>query len=272
MMTALHSVHRYAALLCSVMVMAVCVALEASVPTFTSSLGLPKTLNDFYIPGEKAEPIPRKDRESSLVIRVLEIKPAAEGFRYDLEIYGLDAGTYTLSDYFHYVGSHAPLPELDQQITITTTHDLQGIPKPEELDNTPPEKLGGYRLVLTLVGILWVIILLLILFWRKKKDAAVVELAPPPTLHEKLHALVSSAAQGELDDADRSQLERLILGHWKQRLPEIENLSASEALVALRRHPEASPLLLKLEHWLHAPNSSVDQKTITPLLEPFRDA
>ena len=246
--------------------------LSAGAEELKASLGLPTVLNDFYIPGEKAEPIPRMDRESSLVIRVLAVKPAADGFRYDLEIYGLDPGTYTLSDYFRYVTSQDSFPELRQQITIVTEHDLEGIPEPEELAAAPPRNIGGYRLWLKIGLTIWGVIFLLILFWRKKKvdDEEVTE--PLPTLHEKLSSLVCSAAHGDLNAADRSRLERLILGYWKRKLPEIENVSTSEALVALRKHPEASPLLLELENWLHAPNSSIDQESIRPLLEPFRDA
>jgi len=272
MIRAMYSVHRYAVFVYMVVAFTLFDESRGDVPQLSTSLGLPVELSDFYIPGGKAEPIPRMDRESSLVIRVLDIKPAADGFRYDLEIYGLDPGIYTLSDYFRYIGRNDSLPELSQEITITTAHELQGIPKPEELANKPPEKQGGYRLLLTVLVVIWAIVFLLILFWKKRKPQIAEESSPPPTLHEKLQVLVNSAARGELDDTDRSKLERLILGYWKQKLPEIENLSAAEALVALRKHTDASPLLLEIEQWLHAPNPSIDQQSVTTLLEPFRDA
>ncbi len=264
-------VRRFSLLLCAMGILGLQVSAEVDQPELESSLGLPIVLNDFYIAGSKAEPIPRIDSESSLVIRVLEVKPAADGFRYDLEIYGLDPGSYRLSDYFRYVGSNESLPQLSQQITIVTEHDLEGIPKPKELANVPPENVGGYRVLLTVCLVIWGVVFLLILFWRKKKVQSEEFLQPPPTLHEKLGNLVRAAAHGDLSDSDRSQLERLILGHWKQKLPEIENLPASEALVTLRSHPEASPLLLKLEYWLHAPNPSIDQQSINNLLDSFRD-
>ena len=241
-----------------------------STSALSSTLGLPRTVTDFYIPGGQAEPIPRKDRESSLVIRVLEIKPAAEGFRYDLEVYGLDPGRYRLSDYFWYTDK-APLPKLDTELVIKTAHDLGRVPKPEKLENAPPKKLGGYRNVLTGVVVAWAIIFLGILFYRRKTPVEEEAAPPPPTLHEKLSALVLAAAQGELDDAERSKLERLLLGHWKQKLPAIAALPPAEALAQLRAHPDASPLLLELERWLHAPNATIDQQQIMPLIEPFRD-
>ena len=63
----------------------------------SSPLGLPATITDLYIPGSLVEVIPRKDNESSLVIRIIETKPAAEGHRYDLEVYGLDPGPHQLT-------------------------------------------------------------------------------------------------------------------------------------------------------------------------------
>lgn len=236
----------------------------------TVSLGLPVTMTDIYIRGEQVEPIPRKDRSSSLVIRILKVKPADQGYRYDLEVYGLDPGTYSLADYLRYARDQSAISNLDTKIQITTAHDAEGVPKPEELAHTPPENLGGYRRLLIAVACIWLVVFLIILFYRKKKPVEEDDAVPVPTLHEKLQVLVASAARGDLSDGDRSQLERLVLGHWKQHLPEIEALPPAQALSALREDPAASPLLLKLEDWLHAPNPSVSQKDITHLLEPFK--
>ena len=235
----------------------------------STPLGLPTTITDLYIPGSEIEPIPRVDRSSSLVIRILEIKPAQDGHRYDLELYGVDRGTHKLSDYLRHTDTLAPVQNLDHTIEITTQLPLDILPEPQDPANIPPEKLGGYRTTLYVLGILWFLIFLAILFLRKKKPAAEKEAAPPPTLQEKLTPLVTAAAQGELSDTDRARLERLILGHWKKHLPEIQNLPPSQALQKLRQHPDASPLLLKLEHWLHSPNPTTDQSEIAPLLAPF---
>lgn len=95
------------------------------------------------------------------------------------------------------------------------------------------------------------------------------EVVPEPTLHEKLHKLVSAASRGELNEDEQANLERLIIGHWKQEIPELEKMTPAKALIQLRDHPKASPLILKLEKWLHSPNKDIGQDEIEPLLTPF---
>ena len=73
------------------------IPLQAETPT--SRVGQPLEIGEVFIPGEQIEPAPRRDRSPSLVVRVLEVKPAEGGFRYDFEVQGLDPGTYDLSDF-----------------------------------------------------------------------------------------------------------------------------------------------------------------------------
>ncbi len=243
----------------------------ASNPTFAreAPLGLP-TRFEYYVPGSKIEVTPRKNSDSSLVIRIIQIKPADDGHRYDLEVYGLDPGTHHLTDFLRYADTKSPLPALPGTFKVTTQHPLDTLPKPAELEAVPPHKLGGYQTLITLLGILWFIILLAIIFYRKTKNTATLPDTPPPTLHQKLQDLVSQASHGNLPDTERAKLERLIIGHWTQKLPELQNLPPARALVELRTHPEASPLILKLEHWLHAPNTSLSHQEIIPLLSPYK--
>ncbi|MDA7522473.1 hypothetical protein N9Z46_05725 [Akkermansiaceae bacterium] len=232
-------------------------------------LGLPKTLEDLYVPGSKIEVIPRTNNESSLVIRILEIKPAANGFRYDFEIYALDPGTHRIAEFLRYATDRSPIKDLDATFEVTTTHSLDTLPKPSEPEPVEPEKLGGYKNLIIVLGIFWLLIFLAIIFYRKKHGADLVVEKPLPTLHEKLQVLVSVASQGEINDQQQANLERLILGHWKEQIPEIDSLTPARALVELRSHPEASPLILKLEEWLHAPNTKLSREEFLPLLAPY---
>ena len=232
-------------------------------------LGLPKTLEDLYLPGSKIEVIPRTNNESSLVIRILEIKPAANGFRYDFEIYALDPGTHRIAEFLRYATYRSPIKDLDATFEVTTTHPLDTLPKPSEPEPVEPEKLGGYKNLVIVLGIFWLLIFLAIIFYRKKHRTDLVVEKPLPTLHEKLQVLVSVASQGEINDQQQANLERLILGHWKEQIPEIDSLTPARALVELRSHPEASPLILKLEEWLHAPNTKLSREEFLPLLAPY---
>ena len=114
-------------------------------------------------------------------------------------------------------------------------------------------------------------IFLAIIFYRKKPITDFVLERPLPTLHEKLQELVSAASLGELNDQQQATLERLILGHWKDQIPEIASLTPARALVELRSHPEASPLILKIEEWLHAPNKKLSREEFLSLLTPYTE-
>lgn len=237
----------------------------------SSPLGLPATITDLYITGSKIEVIPRQNSDSSLVIRILQTKPAADGFRYDLEVYGLDPGTHQLTDFLRHADTKSPIQNLPATFQVTTQHPLDTLPKPSDPQPVSPKKLGGYQTLIIVLGILWVLILLAIIFYRKKQVADFTAENPPPTLHQKLQVLVTAASTGDLTDYESANLERLILGHWKQRLPELEKLPPAKALVQLRTHPQASPLVLKLEEWLHSPNPDISQQDISPLLDPYRE-
>ena len=127
-------------------------------------LGLPETLEDLFIPRPKIEVIPRTNNESSLVIRILKIKPAAEGFRYDLEIYALDPGIHRISQFLRYATDRSPVQSLDATFEVTTTHPLDTLPKPSEPEPVEPEKLGGYKNLIIILGTFWVLIFFAIIF------------------------------------------------------------------------------------------------------------
>ncbi|GAA5494705.1 hypothetical protein Rhal01_00869 [Rubritalea halochordaticola] len=236
----------------------------------SSPLGMPVKVTDVYIPGSQVEPIPRKNLSSSLVIRILEIKPASEGFRYDMEVYGLDPGTHQLSKYLQYADSKEPVSELDTALEVTVQHPADTLPKPQKLSYSTPSNLSNYRVMLWTLASVWILIFLLILFYRKKnKDASGAEEVKLST-YEKIQELVLATAHGDLSHNQQAELERLIIGHWKKQVPGLEFMPTADAITQLRTHTEASPLVLKIEHWLHAPSASVTQKEIEPLLTTFK--
>lgn len=239
---------------------------------YDSPLGMPIEITDVYIAGPEVEPIPRTDQSSSLVIRILKVKAAEDGFRYDLSIYGLDPGVYKISDFLQYKDTENPVrSDLATTLKITNQHPIDELPKPEEIEHRLKDRLGGYRASLIVISIFWVVGLLLLLFYRKQKQAESDRSEAELTLHEKLQQLVGAAATGKLDEQGQAQLERLIIGHWKTELPELNSIPATEALAQLRNHPEASPLILKIEQWLHASHrGEVDLDEINEMLKPFQ--
>lgn len=236
----------------------------------SSPLGLPVKLTDIYIPGTEVEPVPRTNLSSSLVIRILEIKPASEGFRYDMEIYGLDPGSHQLAQYLRYADSKQAVTDLNKSLEVTIQHPADTLPKPQDLSYSAPKNLSNYRVIMTSLAVIWALAFLLIIFYRKRSRTEGTEEAAAPSTYEKIQSLVLATAHGDLTHSQKAELERLIIGHWKKQVPGLEVMPTSEAITQLRSHTEASPLVLKIEHWLHAPSPSVTQKEIAPLLSSFK--
>lgn len=244
-------------------------AAEETVAVPTQRVGLPLTITEIYIPGGEVKVKPRRDREPPLVVRILEVKPAKDGSRYDFEVQGLEPGRHNLAEYLEPVDSSqaVKLPEIPLEITSALA---PGLAHPHKVERSALPKLGGYRTTMIVLGSAWVIGLGAILLWKKKKpvgqeDAAAASL----TLAERLRPLVDNAAKGNLSSDERAKLERLVIGHWRERLPEVAALAPAEAMTKLRHDPEASPLILALERWLHAPSHETSQSDIEKLLAPY---
>lgn len=233
-------------------------------------VGQPLTLTDIYIPGGAVEPKPRRDRTPPLVVRLLETKSAQDGYRYDFEITGLDPGKHDLADFLTAVNP-ANAPEMPEILLEITSGLPEGIVLPAELPPAEIPALGGYKNKMIAAAAVWCAGLIALVVWiRRKKPDAAVSSEHAPTLAERLQPLLERAASGNLDDAGRASLERLVIGRWREKLPEISALPPAEAMVKLRAHPEASPLILQLERWLHAREGNVSTADIEALLVFYR--
>ena len=60
-----------------------------------------------------------------------------------------------------------------------------------------------------------------------------------------------------------------MLAYWRRRLGLAEE-KIGRAIIELRGHDEAGPLLRQLELWLHRPGPA-DDVDVARLLEPYRD-
>jgi hypothetical protein len=233
-------------------------------------VGQPVTLTDIYIPGGEAEPLPRRDRNPPLVVRLLDTKPALDGFRYDFEITGLDPGKYDLAKFLAAADPANP-PEFPEIVLEIQAGLPAGIVLPHEMGKNELPPLGGYRQkMMTLAG-LWLAGLIGILIWKRGKSVGSgLSEAAPPSLSQRLQPLVLQASTGDLDSSGRAALERLVIGHWRERLPEVASLPPAEAMAKLRAHPEAALLLLELERWLHSRDPNISTDRIEALLAPYR--
>jgi hypothetical protein len=238
----------------------------ADEPVPTQRIGQPLVIADTYIPGGEVKAKPRRDRKPPLVVRILEIRPAKDGSRYNFEVQGLDPGRYNLAEFLE-----VPEGTAIQEIPLEITAELApGLVKPHATENGELPKLGGYRTTMIVLVSIWAAGFAGILLWRKKRTgAAEGSLASGPTLAERLRPLVGAASKGELSTEERAKLERLVIGHWREKRGDIAALPPAEAMVKLRNDPDASPLVLALERWLHAPSSNTTTSEIEALLSPY---
>jgi hypothetical protein len=209
------------------------------------------------------------DEKSLVILRIAETRPHGTLTWYDLRYVALVPGRYDLRSYLVRKDGSAvdDLPKLEIQVSglLPTSHQGELVQQPRSLARF----FGGYRETLIVVGILWLLALLaLILVGRKKSaDPARPIAAAQPTLAERLSPLIMQAAAGELSNDGKAHLERLLLSYWRERL-HVAELSPGDAMVSLRRHPEAGVLLRALEDWLHRP-PGVARVDIEALLRPY---
>lgn len=237
-------------------------------PQATVTVGIPGLLHGVVLPGSEFEAVPAS-LESKVVVRVAAVDPHGTAHRYDLEFTGFEPGDYDLREFLRRVDRTAvgELPPLPVRVTSALP---AGQVEPAPLPSVPTEGLGGYRRTLWIAGGAWAVGLLLLLFVGRRRRTTAAVAAPPPTLAERLRPLVDAAIAGRLPPARLHELERLLLGHWRQRL-HIEHLDMAAAIAQLRADAEAGALLRALERWLHASPAQRQPVDVEALLRPYVD-
>lgn len=245
-------------------------AARADGPLAETTVGMTGRLTDVVLPGPELEAKPDDDRKRPVLIREVKVYPHASLFRYDIAYEGRDPGTYNLCDYLRRKDGTktAGLPPLTVKVNpIRPPGQVE--PNKLEIDRGP--RVGGYWLLVSVAGAVWgigVVVLILSFFFPRRKRTAVAG-ERPLSLADRLRPLVEGAVAGKLTHAELANLERALLAFWRKRLG-LEAADPAEAIGRLRVHPEAGPLLGKLEEWLHRPGppAAVD---VPALLTPYRD-
>lgn len=237
-----------------------------------TSVGMVAELRELVLPGPELEALPA-ERGAPLIVRVTRSSPHGDAFRYDLEWSALEPGEYDLRDGLRRV-DRGPLDRSEGGVPPIPVRVRSLLPpgQVEPLAQGPGDvpRFGGYRILLTIGAVVWVLGLLAILFvGRERKQRADGAGARPRTLAERLTPLVERARTGELSGRERAQLEGGLVAYWRRRLG-LEQQDPRAALSALYEHDEAGPLLRRLEVWLHAPGTEAEVD-VAELLAPYRD-
>lgn len=251
------------------LVLALWTALAGAVAAQQAGLGLTGEVKDVLLPGSELRVKPDPQGRSPLAVRITATYPhGTVGFRYDLAWVAYEPGSHNLADYLERLDGSTvgDLPPIRiQSVPVLPP----GPPRSLAEFAAPLPKLGGYRTALITFGCLWVAGLVGLVCWRRQAtvEAAPTE-APVRSLADRLRSLLDRARGGALDAESRAELERLVLGFWRERL-DLAALPVPEAVRQLRAHPEAGGLLRQVEVWLHSGKSAVSESEVAALLTPY---
>jgi hypothetical protein len=233
-------------------------------------VGMRGHLDGVILPRPELEVRPLEDSQAPFVLRIANVHPHGNAFRYDFVYYALEPRTYDLTQYLR-TKDGSPGGKL-RPLEVEVKGLLgPGLIHPHALVPKPASWFAGYRLLLLVGANLWVVGFFLILFLgRRKKQAARQHTAGPATLADRLRPLVVRAMTGMLTTCQQAELERALLAYWRRRLG-LEKENAPTALAKMREHPEAGVLLNQLELWLHRPGTA-RQVDVGKLLWPYQQA
>ena len=211
-------------------------------------------------------------RDAPLTLRIASTRPHGSSVQYDLRYIALVPGEYDLRDYLRSADEKtiAGLPAMPVRVSGVLPPNHRGelaLAENRSLIAHPRYKwiLGGIAIAWATLGV--------VLFRRRKRtrfDDGDAPVSAPQTLAERMRPLIERASAGSLAAAEKAQLERLLLNHWRERLG-LESLEPGAAMRELRAHPEAGILLRALEDWLHRPPDSV-KVDIESFLAPYANA
>lgn len=243
----------------------------AADPLVEASVGMSAKIDGVVLAGPELKEKKTDDRNTPLVLRVVKVYKHGDDHRYDLEFYGLAPGSHDLRDYLVRVDGK-PLEANVRSLPVKVVPVLPpGQVQPNKLAIEKGPSLGGYQTWVIVAAVAWAVGLLAIVGWmfsallRKKRLATADR---PLSLADKLRPLVEGAIAGKLTQPELANLERGLMAYWRKKL-DLESVPPEDAIRRLRSHPDAGPLLVRLEEWLHKPGppAAVD---VGELLRPYQ--
>lgn len=245
-------------------------ALQSTPTPLETTVGMPARIEELVLPGPELT-VAAADADAPLVVRLVSTSPHGDARRYDFEVWALEAGDYDLRERLKRVDGVAldlgTLPPIPIHVGSVLANARA---KPHTPKSSKTPVIGGYTSLILGAAVVWVIGLVwLLLSGRARRAGDSHESTRPRTLAERLRPLVERARDGQLSSSERSQLELSLVAYWRRKLG-LASERPEDALIELRAHPEAGPLLTSLERWLHEPGppAAVD---VAALLEPYRN-
>lgn len=189
----------------------------------------------------------------AVALRIAEVASISGGCRYDLRYMAFGPGKHDLAPLLKRPDGTSPESRAELRITVGALlpEDYSG-----ELYSTPTSPIDlhtRYKYYMGAAWIAWGLCLVPLAWWGHKRRRRTVRVAPPPSLVERVRALLRQASEANLTVEEKADLEALLLAFWSKRLKlSEERLSAT--IEQLRRHPQAAAQWNRVERWIHSPS------------------
>lgn len=236
----------------------------------TAPVGMFAPITQVFFPGTELIPDPGTGSAAGLiVIRIDGVYPHGDGFRYNITWSGERPGEFDLTRWLRRRDgtSTADLPSLSVNVTSVLAPERF---TPNELRPPSSGWVGGYRVLLGLLGFLWLAGLAAFIWFRPRTSGnGSSESSGRSRLEQIRLQLEAVMSRGELSTADKASLETLIVGFWREQ----RKLAALEPAVlqqTLLSDPESGPLLRQLERWLYDRPQRGDAAELADLLLPLQ--
>ncbi len=230
------------------------------------TVGAPGFIEQINLPGTELAAKPLTDDRTPIVVRIVKTFPHGDSFRYDIAFQGLEPGKYNLADYLiRKDGSSVDdLPEIEIEILSLLP---PGQIEPNELESGLLPRLGGYKNLMIVMVIFWVLVLIGLVFLGRKRKQKPVPVATETTLADLLKPRLELALKNKLDRQQFAELERMLFAFWRRQL-KLESVSAEQAIAKIKTDAKAGPLMKQLERWIHSPQHD-QQVSLAELLKPY---
>jgi hypothetical protein len=207
----------------------------------------------------------------ALAVRIAEVRPITGGYEYDLRFMGFGPGEHDMAAALRRPDGSPPASSESLRVRLDPLipDDYSG-----ELYETAASSINlhtHYSRWMTAAWVLWAALLVPLVWYGRRRRRAAVRIAPPPSVVERLRALLLEAAREKLSPERQADIEQLLLAFWSTRL-KLSDVSLGEAIEQLRRHPQAGSQWSKVERWLHSPDYASNGAVARELLAEFEGA
>jgi hypothetical protein len=202
-------------------------------------------------------------------VRIANVSEQPGARVYDIRYIANRGGTFDLKDYLTSTDGSplAGLPSFKFHGDPKLSRELDA--RIQETEQVAVTVGGHYYATLVALGVFWILWLLLLIFWKRPTKAAALAPPPaPPSLSERLRALLAQLQNGTLDAAGKAKLEMLFLRRWREEVA-APGLSMTAAFEAIDRSDRTGETLRRLQHWIHHPASPVKREEVAAALAPF---